>query len=34
MRWSPNASDSDIDAAVEEHLKNAPGTAEGGGFKK
>ena len=33
-RWSPNATDSEIDAAMAEHLKRAPGRAGGGGYKK
>ncbi len=32
-RWSPNPRDSDIDAALAEHLNHAPGRAGGGGYK-
>ncbi|KAK7149229.1 hypothetical protein R3I94_008753 [Phoxinus phoxinus] len=33
-RWSPNSTESEIDAAMAEHLKHAPGRAGGGGYKK
>lgn len=33
-RWSPNATDLEIDVAMAEHLKHAPGRAGGGGYKK
>ena len=29
-RWSPNSTESEIDAAMAEHLKHAPGRAWGG----
>ncbi|KAM9431950.1 uncharacterized protein Hap1MRO34_002906 [Clarias gariepinus] len=33
-RWSANATDSEIEAPMAEHLKHAPGRAGGGGYKK